>query len=333
MWFSAIAMPQWYVAGRSYYGHAGYTAARARWSDPELLAQRDLSGKHYVVTGANAGLGFAIAEVLAKRRAVVHMVCRDAGRAETARHEIVESAKAAGVSEPDVQVYLADIGSMESVRAFADTFVKENAALHGLINNAGALFNEEARTKDGMEMTMAIALGGTYLLTGLLLPLLKNAPNGRVVNVSSGGQYLISADRTDLLGEKNTGAAYNGTAAYSCAKRMQVELTKQWAAKPGAKGVIFHSMHPGWAVTPGATSSISDFVKKHGEMMRDMYQGADTAVWLAIADEPATKNGLFWLDREEARTDMRLAGTSWSDEDRAQLWKKCEEECGWKIPK
>lgn len=261
------------------------------------------------------------------------MVCRDAGRADTTRHEIVKSAKAAGVSEPAVQVHLADIGSMESVRVFADTVVKENTVLYGLINNAGALFNEETRAKDGMEMTMAIALSGTYLLTGLLLPLLKNTPNGRVVNVSSDGQYLTSVDRSDLLGEKNTSAAYNGTAAYSLAKRVQVELTKQWAAEPGAKGVIFHSMHPGWAATPGATSPISDFVKKHGEMMRDMYQGADTAVWLAIADEPATKNGLFWLDREEARTDMRLADTSWSNEDRAQLWKKCEEACDWKIPK
>lgn len=333
MWFSVLAVPQWYLIGRSYYGHAGFDAARMKWSDPDMTQQRDLSGKHYVVTGANAGIGFAIAKVLAERHANVHMVCRDAGRAETARAEIVESAKAAGVSEPNVQVHLADIDSTESVRAFADKFVAEHKALHGLINNAGVLLDDETKTTDGREMTMATALGGSYLLTGLLLPLLKNAPHGRVVNISSGSQYLIHLDRDDILGTLRTGAEYNGMAAYSLAKRVQVELTKQWAIEPAAQGVVFHSMHPGWAVTPGAMSSIRDFVTKHKHMMRDMYQGADTAVWLAIAEEPAkSKNGLFWFDREEARTDMRLAGTSWSDEDRVQLWTQCEEACGWRIP-
>ena len=66
-------------------------------------------------------------------------------------------------------------------------------------------------------------------------------------------------------------------------------------------------------------------------MMRDIYQGADTAVWLAVADEPAEKNGLFWLDRDEIRTDMRLAGTTASPEDLDLLWKKCEALCGWKL--
>uniref|UniRef100_K3WV86 Ketoreductase domain-containing protein n=1 Tax=Globisporangium ultimum (strain ATCC 200006 / CBS 805.95 / DAOM BR144) TaxID=431595 RepID=K3WV86_GLOUD len=332
MWFNVLAMPQWYLIGRSYYGHAGYAAARAKWSDPDMEQQRDLAGKHYMVTGANAGIGFAIAEELAKRRANVHMVCRDAGRAEAARTDIVERAKAAGVSEPHVHVHLADIDSMESVRALADKYATDHSALHGLINNAGSLFNDEIKAKGGREMTMAIALGGSFLLTGLLLPLLKNAPHGRVVNVSSGGQYLINLDRNDYLGEQRTGEAYNGTAAYALAKRVQVELTKRWAVEPRAQGVSFHSMHPGWVVTPGATATISDFTNKHKHMMRDMHQGADTAVWLAIADEPATaKNGHFWFDREEARTDMRLAGTSWSDEDRNTLWKRCEDACGWTL--
>lgn len=331
MWYSLVAMPQWYLTGRSSFGHAGYLAARARWSDPDMTKQRDLSGKHYIVTGANAGLGFATAEELAKRHAVVHMVCRDAGRANTARDDIVKRARAAGVSDPHVHVHIADMGSMASVRAFADAFSREHMALHGLVNNAGVLLASETRTSDGVEMTMAIALGGTFLLTGLLLPLLQNAPHGRVVNVSSGGQYLASVDRSDWLGATRTGDAYNGTAAYSLAKRVQVELTKQWAIEPAAKGVVFHSMHPGWALTPGTTGSLSDFTKKHKDMMRDVYQGADTIVWLAIADEPATTNGRFWLDREEARTDMRLAGTSWSDDDRATLWKECERVCGWEI--
>ena len=85
MWCSVIAMTQWYAEGLRYYGHAGFNAAKKRWQDPNMTKQLDLSGKHYVVTGANAGLGYAIAHELAKRKATVHMVCRDAGRGEDAR--------------------------------------------------------------------------------------------------------------------------------------------------------------------------------------------------------------------------------------------------------
>ncbi|TMW68322.1 hypothetical protein Poli38472_005790 [Pythium oligandrum] len=330
VWFNIAAMPQWYAEGMKYYGHEGYTNARKTWADPDMDKQKDLTGKHYIVTGANAGLGFAIAEELAKRKATVHMVCRNADRAKEAQDKIIEAVKAAGMETPDVHVHLADMGSMDSVRAFADDFKKGNTVLHALINNAGALFNEESRTKDGVEMSVAIALGGSFLLSGLMLPLLKSAPKGRVVNISSGGQYLVGLDPKDIAGRTRTGSSFNGTAAYSYAKRAQVELTKQWTKIPAASGVVFHSMHPGWAKTPGVVSSLGDFTKKHGHMMRDEKQGADTAVWLAIADEPAEKNGLFWLDREEIRTDMRLAFTKASDKDLEMLWKECEAICGWK---
>ncbi|GLD94424.1 hypothetical protein PINS_up003035 [Pythium insidiosum] len=331
MWYNVIAMPQWYAEGLKRYGREGYENARKRWVDPDMAKQRDLTGKHIVVTGANSGLGFAVAEELAKRSATVHMVCRSAERANEARDKIVETAKSAGVAKPDVRVHLADMGSAKSVKAFAEQFEKSNDTVHALVNNAGALFNEESRTEDGVEMSMAVAMNGSFLLTGLLLPLLKNAKKGRVVNVSSGGQYLVGLDAKDLAGVSRTGKNYNGAGAYAYAKRAQVELTKHWAKLPAGDGVIFHSMHPGWATTPGVTSSLDDFSKKHAYMMRDQAQGADTIVWLAIADEPAQKNGLFWLDREEVRTDMTLAFTGSGDKDREDLWAACEKICGWKL--
>lgn len=340
MWFSAIAMAQWYVEGLRYYGHRGFAAARSTWSDPEMAAYRDLSARHYVVTGANAGLGRAIAEELTKRRATVHMVCRDAGRAEAARAEIVASARAAGVETPRVVVHVADVGSFASVRAFAARFKQQQSRLDGLVNNAGALFLAEERAREsGLEMTAAVAVGGSFLLTGLLLPELRRAPAGRVVNVSSGGQYLVGAsDPGELLSAEPQpqpqpqGVAFDGVAAYARAKRMQVELTKRWAAEPAAAGVAFHCMHPGWAVTPGAEASLGGFVARHRGMMRDAHQGADTAVWLAVSDEPAGHGGRFWLDRAEVKTDMALAGTAWSDADRERLWRKCEQVCGWRAP-
>jgi dehydrogenase/reductase SDR family protein 12 len=85
--FNLIAMPQWYIEGLRYYGHAGYNAAKKKWTDPDMQQQQDLTGKAYIVTGANSGLGFAVAHELAKRNAIVHMVCRDATRGENARRE------------------------------------------------------------------------------------------------------------------------------------------------------------------------------------------------------------------------------------------------------
>ncbi|GLD94425.1 hypothetical protein PINS_up003036 [Pythium insidiosum] len=308
LWANVIAAPQWYLEGLSYYGHAGYTRGRKWWTDAEMLQQRDLRGKHYIVTGANSGIGFAIAEELAKRHATVHMICRSAERAEAARAQLMETARAAGVAEPDLRVHLADMGSMSSVRAFAAKFTQDHDVVHALINNAGSLFLEETRTDDGVDMAMAIAIGGSFLLTGLMLPLLKKAGDGRVVNVSSGGQYLVSLDPSDLKLSQYTGASFDGAASYSYSKKLQVQLTRRWATHPAAQGVVFHCMHPGWTVTPGVEKSLKSFMDRHNAMMRTPAQGADTAVWLAIATEPAQKNGLFWLDREEIRTDMRLAG-------------------------
>ncbi|DAZ94446.1 TPA: hypothetical protein N0F65_002764 [Lagenidium giganteum] len=147
------------------------------------------------------------------------------------------------------------MGSPDSIRAFSDEFAKSNVELHGLINNAGALFQQEKRTDDGSELSMVVAMGGSYLLTGLMLPLLSKAtPKGRVINVSSGGQYLVGLDAADLAGKSRTGANYDGAAAYSYAKRAQVELTKVWADKTHDSGVVFHVMHPVWSLTPGVSS-------------------------------------------------------------------------------
>jgi dehydrogenase/reductase SDR family protein 12 len=319
--FNFIAMAQWYIEGRRWYGFAGYEANKAKWKDPEICEQKDLSGKEFIVTGANSGIGFATATELAKRNATVYMVCRDQTRGEEARQKILEQIVD---QKPRVQLYLADFGSIESIKQFAEEFKKDHTKVDVLINNAGALFPEEKRTPEGVELSMAVSMGGTYLLTGLLFPLLKEA-KGRVINVSSGGQYLVKLDPKDFEGSSRTGETYDGAVAYSYAKRGQVELTRKWVEETKGSGVTFHSMHPGWAYTPAVVNSLDSFTKKHKHMMRNPEQGADTIVWLAIADEPNQTNGRFWLDRHEVKTDMYLAGTACTDADRDSFWRKCAE--------
>ncbi|EQC25294.1 hypothetical protein SDRG_16847 [Saprolegnia diclina VS20] len=326
MSYSGLASLQWYFTGLCHYGARGYRKASATWSETPV----DVSSRHYAVTGANSGLGFAIATQLAQLGAHVHLVCRDAGRAEAARKAIVD------VSSHDpskVHVHLGDLGKQKDVHTIAASLAAAAPSLDGLVNNAGILVKEAVFTEDDVESSMAVAINGTYLLTALLLPQLRNHDDGavgRVVNMSSGGQYLGTLDLVDVRGKTRAGDKFDGTLAYMLAKKTQVALTMEFAKRfpLGKDKVAFHVMNPGWATTPGTTGSIGGFTRLHGWMMRTPEQGADTAVWLCTAPEPATSSGLFWLDRHVVPTEMSWASTAHTEADRSTLWARVAEICG-----
>ncbi|OQR87083.1 dehydrogenase/reductase SDR family member 12-like [Achlya hypogyna] len=325
MSISTVASLQWYFTGLCHYGARGYRKASATWAETPV----DVSARHYVVTGANSGLGFAVATKLAALGAHVHMVCRDAGRAEAARQSILETTHAEATK---IVVHLGDLGKQKDVHKVAASVAAAAPALDGLLNNAGILAQQAKFTEDDVEASMAVAINGTYLLTALLLPQLRNHTTtvGRVVNMSSGGQYLGSLDLQDVRGKTRDGDKFNGTVAYMLAKKSQVALTQEWAKRFPLETtkVAFHAMNPGWATTPGTTESIASFTRIHGFMMRTPEEGADTAVWLCTAPEPAKSSGLFWLDRQVVPTEMSWARTAHTEEDRATLWAKVADICG-----
>ena len=111
---------------------------------------------------------------------------------------------------------------MNSIRKLGKELTKELKTIHGLINNAGAMLHKEVWIEeDNVESTIACAIGGTYLLTGMLLPLLKKGTPGRVVNVSSAGQYTVYLESEDVRGETRRGKKYDGQLAYALAKKAQ----------------------------------------------------------------------------------------------------------------
>ena len=127
---------------------------------------------------------------------------------------------------------------------------------------------------------------------------------------------------------------YRGARQYALAKRAQVTLGEMWAERVDARDVVFHTMHPGWADTPGVRSSLPTFRRLVGPLLRDAEQGADTILWLAVAPgEPATTSGGFWMDRRRRPT-HRLASTRRSDtpERRAELWRWVVETSGAAVP-
>ena len=123
---------------------------------------------------------------------------------------------------------------------------------------------------------------------------------------------------------------FRGTEQYARAKRAQVTLNELWSGAVDARDVVFHAMHPGWADTPGVTTSLPTFSKVMGPLLRNVEQGSDTMVWLAADDgQPRLSTGGFWLDRHP-RPIHRLARTRRSDTPRrrAELWSWCIERSG-----
>ncbi len=188
-----------------------------------------------------------------------------------------------------------------------------------LVNNAGVMPPRRERTDEGIELTFATNVLGPYLLTDLLLPLLRRGAPSRVINVSSGGMYTERLDAEDLQLERRD---YDPPAFYAHTKRCEVILTELWDERLAGSGVSFHSMHPGWADTPGVETSLPTFRRVMRPVLRDSFEGADTVVWLAGADEPGRNGGRFWHDRA-TRPTHRLPRTRETAEERERLWQQC----------
>ncbi|KAF2350646.1 NAD(P)-binding domain, partial [Trinorchestia longiramus] len=144
--------------------------------------------------------------------------------------------------------------------------------------------------------------------------------DGRVVTVSSGGMLTSKLQLQDLQSERG---AFDGTMVYAQNKRQQVVMTRQWAAQH--PGVHFSSMHPGWADTPAVRSSMPQFYEKMKNKLRTAEQGADTAVWLAVAKVARQQpSGLFFQDRCAVSEHLPLAWSHSRPEEEAELMTQLE---------
>ncbi|XP_037646443.1 dehydrogenase/reductase SDR family member 12 [Sebastes umbrosus] len=297
----------WFVKGLQEYTRSGYEAAAKHFCPADLDV--NLSGRSFVITGANSGIGKATALELANRGGIVHMVCRNKERADAAKEEIMEKSK-----NQNVHVHVVDMSSARQVWEFAQNFSQSNA-VHVLINNAGCMVNQRELTEDGLEKNFATNTLGTYVLTTALIPALKKAEDPRVVTVSSGGMLTQKLNVDDLQFEKGV---FDGTAAYAQNKRQQVILTDRWASQH--KDIHFSCMHPGWADTPAVQTSMPSFHAKMQNKLRTEAMGADTTVWLAASAAAAKQpSGLFFQDRKAVATHLPLASSRSSPQEDEKL--------------
>ena len=279
-----------------------------------------MQGKIAIVTGANAGIGKITARELARMGAHVVMVARNRQRGETALAEI----KAATGSN-QIDLLLADLSSQTSIRQLATDFQARYNRLDVLINNAGAFFMKRQESIDGLEMTFALNHLGYFLLTNLLLDIIKDSTPARIVNVSSTAHHRVQLDFSDLQNKKS----YRGFQVYSQSKLANLLFTYELARRLEGSGVTVNALHPGFVT--------SNFAKNNGlaarlgmnllnllHVGRTPEEGAKTSIYLASSPEVAAVTGQYFVDKKAVRS----SPASYNEADARKLWQISEQLTG-----
>jgi dehydrogenase/reductase SDR family member 12 len=286
---------------------------------PELPAGVGV-GRQVVVTGANSGLGYATARSFLAAGAEVLVTVRSVEKGEQTLRRLTQDL---GRDLSDHAAYdVLDLASLASVRAFAARRLADERPADTVVHNAGAMFDERADTVDGLERTYQTHVVAPFLLTALLLPRLAEVASPRVVTVTSGGMYTQRLD-TALV---DTPDRYRGSVAYARAKRAQVALTQEWARRVGHLGIGFQVVHPGWALTPGVEASLPRFRRVTGPVLRSPDEGADTVVFVALADGLPVGAHL-WHDRRPRR-EHKVPWTRTDPHEAERLWQRVCQDAG-----
>jgi NAD(P)-dependent dehydrogenase (short-subunit alcohol dehydrogenase family) len=269
-----------------------------------MAAMRPLDRQTILVTGATDGLGRALARELAAAGATVLLHGRSKQRLEGTRRELVEA-----TGSDRLRTYLADFVSLEQVRRLAREVAGDQERLDALVNNAGIAGGGPRReSADGIELRFAVNYLAPFLLTELLLPLLRRSAPSRVVNVASVGQVPIDFD--DVMLERG----YEPLRAYRQSKLAQVMFTFELAQRlraAGETGVTVNALHP--ATLMNTKMALDSF----GYAMSTIQDGVEATLRLVAAPELEGVSGRYFdrLDEDRANAQAYDAGA------RARLWR------------
>jgi retinol dehydrogenase-12 len=248
-----------------------------------------MKGKTVLITGATAGIGRITARELTAQGARVIFVARNKEKAEQTREWLHAQTGAS------TEVVLADLSSLAQVRSVARQVASRPEGLDVLVNNVGAVFQKRSESVDGIEMTFALNHLAPFLLTNLLLPVLRRAPEPRIVTVSSRAHVGAEMGFDDLEGRTR----YRGWAAYGRSKLANLLFTYELARRLEGGGITANALHPGFVA--------SEFGKNNGGFMRaamsvaqrlgavSVEEGARTSVYLASSDEVKGVTGRYFV--------------------------------------
>ncbi|KAI7792714.1 putative retinol dehydrogenase 12-like [Triplophysa rosa] len=269
-----------------------------------------LDGKTVIITGANTGIGKFTAIDLAKRGARIIMACRDMEKSNGALKEVVESS-----GNQNVFASRLDLADTKSIREFAEKVNTEEKQVNILINNAGVMVCPYGKTADGFEMQIGVNHMGHFLLTHLLLDLIKRSMPARIINVSSMAHQWGTIDLEDINSEKS----YDKKKAYSQSKLANILFTRSLAKRLEGSGVTAYALHPGvvqtelWRHLNKPQQAVMWMVRP---FTKTSVQGAQTTIYCAVAPELETESGKYYSDCAPANCSQAAL-----DDDVAQrLW-------------
>jgi NAD(P)-dependent dehydrogenase (short-subunit alcohol dehydrogenase family) len=264
-----------------------------------------MQGKICMVTGANSGIGKETAIGLAKQGATVVMVCRDAAKGEAALKEIKERS-----GNSSIDLLLADLSSQQAIRNLVKDFKSKYSKFHVLINNAGLVLSKRTLSVDGIETQLAVNHLAPFLLTNLLLDVLKASAPARVVNTSSGIHKRATLD--DLQSEKK----YSAFSAYGKSKLALTLFTYELARRLKGSGVTVNAVHPG-VVKTNLGRDMDWFSRGFTKIFfTSPVKGAATSIYVASSPEVEGITGKYFANKKETPSSK----LSYDESAAKQIW-------------
>jgi len=271
----------------------------------EVLEGHDLTGRHFMITGASSGLGEESSRALSQAGATITMLARNPEKLEMAKERIQTS-----VPTADLRIGVVDLADLASIRAYAENFLAEGAAIDVLINNAGIMACPLMKTQDGFEMQFGTNHIGHFLLTNLLMPAIKSGQNPRIINLSSAGHTHSDVNLEDPNFDTTE---YSAWESYGRSKSANIHFTRELVRRYGEEIQSF-AVHPGVILTelgrhltPELMEEMAERVKARptsstkaketgGLPFKSMEAGAATQVWAATTHDLRNDNGAYLGD-------------------------------------
>ncbi|XP_059046899.1 retinol dehydrogenase 12-like [Achroia grisella] len=257
---------------------------------------KHLVGKVVIVTGANTGIGYEVAKDMAHRGARLILACKLDEYGKEAKEKIVSA-----TGNHNVDYKSVDLSSLSSVRAFCEDILKTETQLDVLINNAGTSTKAYKITKDGLLLDMQVNYFGHFLLTYLLLPLLKKSAPSRIINTSS---ILHKAAKLNFDNLNMVNEEYNAQLVYNNSKLCSLLLSMELAKRLSGTGVTANSLHPGAVYTKLMTNhpfmKLDAFRYLVRPFMKSGWEGAQTTIFLAVSPKVEGVTGGYFVDCKQA---------------------------------
>ncbi|XP_075971779.1 retinol dehydrogenase 11-like [Anticarsia gemmatalis] len=286
---------------------------------------KHLVGKVVIVTGSNTGIGYETAKDLAERGARVILACRNKEKGIKACASIIQA-----TGNSDVHYRNVDLASLASVRAFADDIIKTEKRVDILVNNAAIYDVDNIKTEDGLSFAMQTNHFGPFLLTSLLLPILKASAPSRIINVASLAYRMAKIDFDNLNYEKDTPDTYKRSKVYADSKLCNILMTRELAKMLEGTGVVTNCLHPGTVATDMLLQLRLNWLKFLMPVLnffsKTPWEGAQTTNYLAVSSEGQDANGKYFADCHQ----RSLKGIATDDAIARKLWEVSEKLVGLK---